>query len=227
MARRAPSHRSSARPPRGGRALFAERGSAVTSGCRRLPRTGRWAGRRRTAPAAAGPAASASRPRSRRPGGGAGLGDELLEARALQAAEGAVRARPGRGSRPPAWRRSARAAPRWTAAAPARPPPGRGERRQARPRRASVSDMPSENALLEGRRHLVGLAAEGDEARLVGDRAVPGDAVDLVAVRLRADLGDHDLHLVRLAAGSLKFVPSGWAYQFARPRAVTSPRSNW
>ena len=52
--------------------------------------------------------------------------------------------------------------------------------------------------LLQGGRDLVGLAAEGDEARLVGDRAVPRDPVDLVVVRPRADLGHHDLHLVRL-----------------------------
>ena len=126
----------------------------------------------------------------------AGLVDQPLEARALQAAERPV----GAGAVQDGDLEVGRGQFRLAAVGLA----GRGRRRRGGERRQGGRERLGERhavgeALLERRRHLVGLAAEGDEARLIGHRAVPGDAVDLVAVRLGADLGDDDLHLIRLA----------------------------
>jgi hemoglobin len=131
-------------------------------------------------------------------GGRPGRLDELLKARAVQAAECAVRAGPVEdgdlevGGRQLRLRAVRRRGLRGRSG-------GRGGERGERGAQRLGERHAVGEALLERRRHLVGLAAEGDEPRLVGHRAVPGDAVDLVAVRLGADLRDHDLHLVRLA----------------------------
>ena len=72
----------------------------------------------------------------------------------------------------------------------------RGQRGGERLRQGHVVGV----VLLQRRGHLVGLAAEGHEAGLVGHRAVERDPVDLVVRGLGAHLGDHDLHLERLRA---------------------------
>ncbi len=53
-------------------------------------------------------------------------------------------------------------------------------------------------ALVEEAADLLGVAADRDRAVLVHDRTVVRQPVDLVALGLGADLGDHQLHLVRL-----------------------------
>ena len=75
---------------------------------------------------------------------------------------------------------------------------GRGKRGERGAKRLGQRHAIGE-PFLERRRDLVGLPAERHETRLVGDRAVPGDPVDLVGVRRGADLGDHDLDLERLS----------------------------
>ena len=153
----------------------------VTAGCRR-----RWpsgpVGGSSDGRLASGVRLRGSRSASSAASGRRGTcGDQFLEARA-RAGGGRCGARgPGPGSRPRGWRPSARAAPRSTAVLAALAAGAASAARAAA--RASVSDMPSEKRSLSVRRHLVGLAAEGDEAGLVGHRAVPGDAVDLVGVR--------------------------------------------
>src|SRR6202042_444408 len=54
--------------------------------------------------------------------------------------------------------------------------------------------------VLQHRRHLVGLAAHGHEAVLLGHRAVEGDPVDLIIGGRLADLAHHQLHLEGLVA---------------------------
>ncbi len=121
--------------------------------------------------------------------GGAALGDELFEPGPADAAERAVITRPVQDGHFQAGRGHVAAL---AVAAGRQGGQGHAER--------LVQGQPRGVVLLQGGGDLIGLAAEGHEAGLVGDRPVEGDPVDLVGLGLRADLGHHDLDLERLHA---------------------------
>ena len=75
----------------------------------------------------------------------------------------------------------------------------RGQRRHRRAERGGQRHAVGV-PLLQGRGHLVGLAADGREPVLVGHRAVERDPVDLVVAGALARLRHDDLHLERLRA---------------------------